>query len=86
VFQVARQYRTNSGQISKLGCFVDEKRGFGFSKLNILGSDRSDELADVPLEHVGINRKRKGGERIAVIATSHLRKWLDVRISGRLYL
>jgi hypothetical protein len=82
---VARQYRTNSCQISKLGCFVDEKRRFGFSKLNIFGSDRSDELADAPHEHVGMNKKQISGERIAVTAIPHLRKWLDVRISGGLY-
>ena len=74
MFRVARQYRTNSSQVSKLGCFVDEKRGFGFSKLNIFGSDRSAGQADAPHDHVGNNRKRIGGERIAVTAIPHLRK------------
>ena len=66
--------------------FVAEKRGFGFAKWNLFRSDRSDDLADVPHEHVGVNKKRIGGKRVAVTAIPHLRNWLDVRISGRLYL
>jgi len=42
--------------------------------------------ADTPQQDVGINRKLIGGERIAVTAIPHLRKWLDVRMCGRLYL
>jgi len=84
VFQVDRQYRPEL--VRGLAWFVEEKRGFGFAKWNILRSNRSAGQADTPQQDVGINRKLIGGERIAVTAISHLRKWLDVRMCGRLYL
>ena len=82
---MTRQYGTNSSLFSRLGCFVNEKRGFGFSKLNIFDSDRSAGQADEPHRHVEIDKKRIGGKRIAVTAIPYLRNWLDVRMSGRLY-
>jgi hypothetical protein len=85
VFQVARQYRTDSCQVNRLGFFVDEKHVFGFAKLTIFDSDRSAGQADEPHRHVEIDKKRIGGKRIAVTAIPYLRNWLDVRMSGRLY-
>jgi hypothetical protein len=84
VFQVAKQYRPELVRGSVW--FVVEKRGFGFAEWNILRSNRSAGQDDVPQQAVGINRKLIGGEQIAVTAIPHLRKWLDVRICGRLYL
>jgi hypothetical protein len=72
VFQVTRQYRLQLAKDS--AWFVEEKRGFGFGKWNIFRSYRSDGQADVPHEHIEMNRKRIGGERIAVTAIPHLRK------------